>query len=52
MSHLFESEIDLPSVNCFPFNLVIVVIENCASEKVMGKKSLEKVIKREVDRVS
>lgn len=38
MSHLLESEIDLPSVNCFPFNLVIVVIENCASEKAIGEK--------------
>lgn len=46
MSHLLESEIDLPSVNCFPFNLVIVVTENVASEKVVGKKTLRESDKK------
>lgn len=51
-SHLLGSEIHLSSMHGFPFNLVIVVIESTVSEKLMGKKTLEKMIKREVDGVS
>ena len=38
---------DLSSINCSPFNLVIVVPENSVSGKLMGgKKTLEEVAKR------
>lgn len=38
---------DLSSINCSPFNLVIMVPENSVSGKLMGgKKTLEEVAKR------